>query len=266
MSDGRNMPEGVDGTGAGGEPDRGAQLRPLELGQLLDAAVKLYQRNWATFIGVTAAIIVPWTVLEYLATREAASQVVPAAIGIVDVFVITPLVAGVLAKTVADVYLGQRPAVGTTYAYVAGKLLTLIGITILTALAVIGGMILLIIPGIIFATRFFGGTVVAVVEGEGTTDSMRRSWRLVKGRTGKVLLTLFVAGLLAVVVTIVIVLPFAAAGSNAVVLLGELLASLLTAPFTAAVSVLIYFDLRVRSEAFDLERLARQLSAGTHEG
>ena len=40
---------------------------------------------------------------------------------------------------------------------------------------------------------------------------------------------------------------------------GQTLAGLLTTPFSTIVLVLIYFDLRIRKEAFDLSVLAQQL-------
>ena len=48
----------------------------------------------------------------------------------------------------------------------------------------------------------------------------------------------------------------ARAAANA---LGQLISSAVTTPFTAAVLTVMYFDLRVRKEGFDLELLARRL-------
>ena len=44
--------------------------------------------------------------------------------------------------------------------------------------------------------------------------------------------------------------------------IGTSIATVLTQPFSQLVAVLLYFDLRVRKEGFDLEILAKQLGLG----
>src|SRR5512134_1797499 len=39
-------------------------LRPLRLGELLDQAIRLYRRNFLTFIGIIALIYVPLMILQ----------------------------------------------------------------------------------------------------------------------------------------------------------------------------------------------------------
>ena len=38
-------------------------LRPLRLGELLDQAVRIYRRNFLTFIGIIALVYIPYSVL-----------------------------------------------------------------------------------------------------------------------------------------------------------------------------------------------------------
>ena len=59
--------------------------------------------------------------------------------------------------------------------------LPMIGTIILTALAVIGGLILFIIPGLIFAAWFSLASYAVVAEKKGPVDAMKRSKQLVKG-------------------------------------------------------------------------------------
>lgn len=235
-------------------------LREMELGELLSAALQLYRQHWVTFAAITAVIIVPWEIVYFSATQNAEQYAGwPAAMQVIESFAIMPLIAGALAKAIADAFVGVEPTTGSTFAHVAPRLGTLIGVGILTTAAVLLGFLLLIVPGIIIGTRLFAGTTVATLEGTGVTDSMRRSWDLVTGRTGQVLLALIVAGLLAAMVAVAIVLPFAASDSTATIVTGQVIAALVTAPFTAAVSVLLYLDLRVRSEGLDRDLLERQL-------
>lgn len=61
-------------------------------------------------------------------------------------------------------------------------ILRLIGLSILTILAVIGGIILFVIPGLIFMAWFSLASYVLVAEDLGVVASMKRSRELVRGR------------------------------------------------------------------------------------
>ncbi len=86
-----------------------------------------------------------------------------------------------------------------------------IGVTLLTALAVLGGMILLIIPGIIFMLWFAFSYVFVAVEHTGVMEGMHKSKALVDGRWWKVLLRIMIPGtifgILAYVITSIIGTP-----------------------------------------------------------
>jgi hypothetical protein len=60
--------------------------------------------------------------------------------------------------------------------------LRVVGISVLTALAIIGGFILLFVPGLIFMAWFALSLYVAIDEDKGVIESMKRSKELVKGR------------------------------------------------------------------------------------
>ena len=60
--------------------------------------------------------------------------------------------------------------------------LRVVGISLLTALAIVGGFFLLLVPGLIFMAWFALSLYVALDEDKGVVDSMKRSKELVKGR------------------------------------------------------------------------------------
>ncbi|MER7501294.1 glycerophosphoryl diester phosphodiesterase membrane domain-containing protein [Nonomuraea pusilla] len=119
-----------------------------------------------------------------------------------------------------------------------------------------------------FRTRFAFAAPAVVLEGRGPVDAMRRSWRLVTGDFWRVLGILLLTSLLVGLVSAVLALPFTFAGTlfgmlgagsaaNALVAavllaIGGMLSAMLSYPFEAGVSGLLYADRRMRSEAFDL--------------
>jgi len=105
-----------------------------------------------------------------------------------------------------------------------------------------------------------------IAEGERGTSALRRSFRLVRGRWWQVLGALALAFMFQAFVGLVLGIPLgfltATWESNSVAALVlttvvSVASSVITTPFMSAVLVLIYFDLRVRKEGFDLQLLSQ---------
>ena len=125
------------------------------------------------------------------------------------------------------------------------------------ALAIMGGMILCIIPGIIFAFWFMLAQHVAVLEGISGSEALGRSKVLMKGNYG----TGFALGLVVGIINACIVLaanfipqPHAQAVALAFV------QGITTLVATCAV-VVFYFSCRCKVENFDLQVLADAVGA-----
>ena len=108
-----------------------------------------------------------------------------------------------------------------------------------------------------------------VLERSGPIQALRRSFRLTQGNVWRALGVLLLASVLTGLVGGAISSALNAAlsglgGSNAAfafiwAAISGTISTAITAPLGAALAVLFYFDLRVRKEGFDLERLAGDL-------
>ena len=58
------------------------------------------------------------------------------------------------------------------------------------------------------------------------------------------------------------VLVLTGSGLKASAAIGEILPALVTMPLVAIVATLVYFDLRIRNEGFDLQMIAAELARG----
>jgi hypothetical protein len=148
----------------------------------------------------------------------------------------------------------------------------------------VGAILMLVaaVPAVIVFLRFSFAPAVVMVEGTRGTDALRRSWRLVTGLTWKVLGTSLLAGLLVLVLLLIVGIIFAVVAvflvRDAVFTGGpgpefyaaqattNAIGAILTTPFFTLVSVLLYFDARVRKEAFDLSLMAQQLGTAPPGG
>jgi hypothetical protein len=147
-------------------------------------------------------------------------------------------------------------------------------LSILTTLVVGLGLIVFLIPGLIFISALMVSTQALVLEeDQSPIDAMGRSWQLTKGFRWKVLA-------LVVVTAIIVTIPSMAGGIAAAffspgigvltdssglpigwylaMVLGAVI-QLLLYPLMYSVLTVLYYDLRVRKEGFDLEVLAQAL-------
>jgi hypothetical protein len=267
-------------------------LRPLGVGEVLDVAIKAYSKNARTLITIGAIVGIPFELLSgliQLSTVSSADQVsgllaLQNGTGGTDYsrariagLVVTALIGGVVTlvitaamlKAVSDAYLGNPPGVRDSLRFAAGRIGSLFWLYLLLAIGLAFATVALIIPGIWLYVAWSVATPVLLIEGLGGTAALRRSFRLVRRRWWPTAATLVVASLMvsivsAVVVAVLLVIPNAIDGSSVLLaVIGSTIASSVTVsvvqPLKSAIITILYFDLRVRGDGFDLALLAAGL-------
>jgi hypothetical protein len=268
IQEGQDMSEAMEHSGGT------TALAPRSIGDILGTAFQLYRRHWRTLLAIAAVVVVPLTVLQYLlghwvrtqgeVTRDqvvstsfwavSTASLLTAIIGLLLYQVLT----GAITRAVAVELVGEDPSVEQSYRFGFVRLGSILLVSILVGLATVGGLILLIIPGIYIGVRLAMSPQALVVEGRRGTEAMGRSWALVGGHWWHAFGTLLVAILLTGVVNAVITAPFRGGGWF-VQAIGAAVATVLTLPYGALVGVLLYLDLRVRKERLDLDTLRADL-------
>jgi hypothetical protein len=161
---------------------------------------------------------------------------------------------------------GHEPALGEGYAIAWRAMPRQILAGIMMMLATVGGLILLVLPGIWIAVGMCLSPVVIVAEQPTASKALARSWHLVKGNWWRTFGVIVIAGILLVVLQWVVVMlvtvgfGLAAAGSKpdiAVITITLQLAvavvRFITAGLLPAATVALYRDLRLRRDGDDLE-------------
>ena len=250
-------------------------LEPMTVGGILDRTFFLYRNNIVRFLAIVAIVQVPLALLQLVMQKAildgGSAMAMSLSVAFIAMFA-NQLSQGALVKSVSESYLGNSVTVGDAYGFVLPKILTLVVAALLVALAIIGGMILLIIPGIIFALWFSLTTQIVVVEGVKATKAMGRSKDLVKGCLGKVFAVAIVTFLITGVINFgcqklgaMLVEQFeveTTMGALTIIQLVILVGAVLTAPISASAFILLYYDMRIRKEGFDLEMLAQSFGPG----
>lgn len=239
--------------------------------------------NTGTLVGLMALVYVPFrlavhfatqgmlpaepeiTGLEELAAYVAQVEAVRARItsiaGLVEVLIVVPITAAGVMFIVAGLYAGERIGIGGALSRAVGRLLPLLVTYILTVLAVLGGFILLIIPGLVFVVWFLLSTEVAVLEGIAGPKAMGRSRQLMRGASAALILllvglglTVFVVEFLAVIILALLPLPLMVSG------LGFAIVHAICVLVVQVAWVLYYFSARCRHETFTPEMLRESLA------
>ncbi len=259
------------------------EIRELSLGECLDQGIAVIRDNFGLLLGILACLWIPFQLLAGFAPLMVSSvppptpdstpaeqleyltSTMPVLLGfaLFGGYVILPITNAAVTYAVAERYLGKQVTVGASLRKGFSKFLPLLGTTILYSLAVFGGTLLCIIPGIIFAVLFGLYQYVVVIEDKSGSDALSRSKLLMKPYWGQFL----VLGILIAVISGMIqggagLIP----QIHAQIVVQALLQSVVTL-ISTAVFVVFYFSCRSGVENFDLELLAQAVgeSAPPHD-
>lgn len=250
-------------------------IRELKLGEILDQAVKLTKDHFGILLGITGVLLIPFEVIGGLIqvammpvlppnpTPEqqmaAGYQILGVAIPIalLLLYVITPITNAALVYAISNAYLEKPISLGESFKKAFQRILPLIGTWFLVGLAIMGGTILFVVPGILAAFWFSLATQVVVIEGVSGFAAMKRSRQLMAGNIA----TIFALGLLILLINFGIsivanLIPqlYVRAVVSAIVV-GALTI------FASAAGVVFYFSARCKHEQFDLALLAQSVGA-----
>jgi hypothetical protein len=252
------------------------------LGEILSAAFNIYKANASQLILIVAVVVVPLSLVSALfsgvvfapdkvrvtnaggvvvfdyAGRGLGVALLAGAIGALIAVLISAVLQAAILRAAAQATIGDAVDVEASYRYGLKRLWSVILVSILVGLVVAVGFILLVIPGIIFLVFLSVSIPVLIVEGRRGTEAMGRSWNLVKGNFWHAFGVIVVAALIVGIISGII---GAIGGDNWFVgWIFQAIAQIITAPFSAIVSVLLYLDLRARREALTAEGLRAELN------
>jgi len=273
-------------------PWGGIRLRPLDIGDVLDETFRVYRRQFLPLVTTMAVVVAPAALVTLAVTlatgfsgpaitRAVQERGDPTAliVGGVVIFllsVVTGIIhlAAVGAATLiaAGAILGQSIGVGEAYRRAFSHFGSLFSVGFAAGLPVA----LLICTCLGIPIAIFVGlgwslvSPVILLEGRGPIEAMRRSWELVRGHRWRLLACWLLIGLIVYLLvsipsglfsflwTILLGLNGSSPGLAMLVQAGNVIFSAVGQVLFGAVvyitAALLYYDLRIRKEAFDLEQ------------
>jgi len=207
---------------------------------VLADARDVYRRLWRRSVPVAGVVFAVVSLGQALSDRHPTSGTL--LVSIVLSLIGGLLVQGALVEVVRDLHEGRPVGPATSYFNrTRGRLGTLLGATFLFALGVGLGLIVLVVPGLILMSRWALIVPLVMIEGRGARDAFRRSMELVSGNTGKVLVVVFVAAIIASGSSMAITYFFSFLPSFLAILIGGTVAGALTVPYQAYVLTVLYY-------------------------
>jgi hypothetical protein len=253
------------------------RFEPMTTGALLDRAFRLYTTNFSLMLGIAAAAYVPFYLIMLVIESSIGGNLPSRDAGLSTllfqvVFLILwasiafPIASGATTYAISERYLGNDVTIGDALRRGLRHFWPLSIAQITATIRVMFGFILLIIPGILWMLSYSLIVPAIVVEGQRALPSLRRSRDLVKSYRGKAFCILLVVNLLQVVlaggVGVITGLLFSAEAASSAILSSALnnLLSIFLTPLGIIAAILLYYDMRIRKEGFDLEMLSRALT------
>jgi hypothetical protein len=269
------------------------ELRPMTLGEVLDRTFTLYKQNFWLFAGIVA---IPYLIVVVFSVVYSSMLAIPATRGTM----VTPTMAGEMlgqalmtlvlyslvylmvfasaqaatVVAVSDLYLGRPAGLAQSYARVRGRIFTVLVVMVLIFAMVGVGTLLFIIPGILVMCRTAVAVPAATLEDTGAGGALSRSFQLTKGSSAQIFAVYVLLIFLTFLSMIIFQFPFLVAAGSPLkphalpvgmrILQGvaSWVSGVIVAPIGTIAFSLIYYNQRVRKEAFDLEKLMASLEPG----
>ncbi len=245
-------------------------LTPRSLGDLLSETFGIYGQQFKPLIMIAALLHVPVSLVAFAMGSGAASYWTE---GVLRLLVGMVTYAAV-AFAVGQHYLTGRVSVVDCYSRVLWRAWSLAVLSLVLAVSagVGAALFFLIVPffvSLVYLVYWSIAVPTVVVEGMTTAGALRRSFGLVRGSWWRVLAVLVVLSLVMIGLGLMVTAPFAIASwlapggttglTDVIQLLGAVTVSAVVPPVFAIAGTLLYYDLRVRKENYDMSELSREL-------
>jgi hypothetical protein len=259
-------------------------LRPLTTGELLDRTFSLYRYHFGLFIGIYSlphlAVLAfsLWGVVvrPYGPNLRNIATLMAWAWGTIFVSMIFSAVAqAATVVAVSEVHLDRPASVFGSFSRIKGHILGVVFLSLLITIFAGAACIALIVPGVLLFLMWSLAVQAKVLEDKGIFDSMSRSMDLTKGSRGRIFVIWLLFALLSFGINWLVQWPIteaAGVSSRGAIIRASMMwqvisqtagfiSQILVGPLVTIALSLVYYDQRVRKEAFDLQLMMSTLDA-----
>jgi hypothetical protein len=268
----------------------------MSVGDILDRSLKILLARLPTFYLIDLIVLSPMIAVQLAAPfvgealagggdpglAQVSALLVGQLFALILMLILGPIGQAATLHVITGEFLDRPASLGSAFSFALGRFLPLLGTSILFGLAVGFGFVACIVPCFFFWVWFIFSPQVVVVENRAGADALGRSKSLGEGFGGRIFGMIAIFFALLIVVNILVgilgillppqeVVPVDIPGTTArgskivfnytnhiINTLVGLLVSILVQAYQAVCVTLLYFDLRIRKEGYDLELAAQQ--------
>lgn len=252
------------------------QLRERSAFEIIDVAIQLFRRHYATFVMFMMLASFPYWIVLWMSGLMAVTTTFGSAMPLAPnvafnptLFMLVPLTwvwgfvfRGAMIVAASDAYLNGVIEPGRALSTALSKVLPVMGAALLLGIGCAVVALPTLFIGIIYLLlRYFAVLPAILLENQTVTDAFHRSRDLSFGFKWRILGTLFLSWVIMFVVIALLqaVLVFVKLPPLA----GQLVsagASIFIGPIITITLTVLYYDQRVRKDGFDLEMATRDLT------
>lgn len=251
-------------------------LKPLGYIEILDRTIDIYRRNFLLLFGIAGSVLIPFTTLyNYYAThftinvRTGNTHGAISLPNLIVMYLISYIVTAAVMWAASGLYLGNKPTIPGSYMVILKRIIPFILTMLISMLLIAVGSILFFIPGIIMFIITSFAMQALILENRQYIDAIRRSRELIRDEWTKVLVLWILISLIIFAFNLPSRMIYGhmetpIAGSLLLVkgLVSGIVQALLL-PIQTIALVLLYYDIRIRKEGFDIEKMAADLGNPT---
>jgi hypothetical protein len=241
-------------------------IRSQSSGELLSNTFALYRRHFMTVVAAFALLGLPTLLAQGLAPLAGSMMLM---IGAVLVSIVTTTLSFAAVITIiSDACVGLEPDLRRAYRRMWRYVVPLLIAGLLQSLAILLGFALLVVPGVIALVLFMFVSPVVILERRSGIGALRRSASLVKNffwrNLGLVAVFMLICGVMGAILGFSLGIVRVAGNMELVpfmMLYATVMAVFQTflVPVGLILNLLLYYDLRARKEAYDLDQLSQEL-------
>lgn len=231
------------------------RFRARTVPELLDASFQVMRATFWELCLVTLVITWPAMVLQLLLPEAW----IPFAEGLDMVLGSYSTAATVL--IVSDVYLGRGVDITAAMRRTLARFGAILGAALVRFLLVGLGLLACVVPGIIAMVVTFAMPIVVVLERCTAMEAFARSRALARDQWGRIVGAYVLTYVLALLMSLGAAAVLTLLGGGTYARLVKILIGVIFHPFVAVVGTLLYYDLRIRKEGFDIEMLVTAVGA-----
>jgi hypothetical protein len=260
----------------------------MTVGDIIDRSLKLLFSRFGTLYFINLLVLLPTLfiqegtplLMEQMGPGDLMAVLIPTLGLLLLALILQPIGTAATLHVVEQEFVGRRVGIGEALSFAMGRFWALVGTSILVGLSIFAGIILCVVPGIIFAIWFAFASQAVVVEHLSGAGAMSRSKDLTEGYRGRVFGVILLLGILVGLASLAaslmnnilpgveyvkrtggardnpfdpgipVIVNYTNYAINTAV---AFLVQIFGGTFLAIATTLLYFDLRIRKEGYDLE-------------